>query len=186
MRIYEELFIIRPDAVEEEIEAYVEQVKNIITSANGTIGKLDKWGTRKLAYKIGKYAEGFYVLIQFTSGPELPKELERRLKVSDLVIKFVTVRIDLKLKKLEKRTKQREKRAKRKPRVETPAPSAPTAAVAPGTPIPGAPAPGVPAPAEAAPVAAAAEPTHAEPAPAESAPAAAPEAAEAVTPPVAE
>jgi len=142
MRIYEELFIVRPDAAEEEIDAYVEQIKTVITSASGTVDKLDKWGLRKLAYKIRKYREGYYVLLQFTCGSDLPKEIERRLNVSDLVIKFQTVRVDEKLKKLEKRTKLREKRAKRKPKVETPPPAAPAAVpAAPGTPVPGTPAP---------------------------------------------
>ena len=157
MRIYEQLFIIRPDAAEEEIEAYVEQLKGVISSAQGVVDKVEKWGSRKLAYKVGKYHEGYYVLFQFTCGPELPKELERRLKVSDLVLKFLTVRIDQKLKKLEKRSKVREKRAKRKPKVETPSPAVPAGIAAP---LPGAPMPGAPAPAEHPPAEPAAAETH--------------------------
>lgn len=131
-RIYEELFIVKPDAPEEEIDQFTEQIKTIITTAGGVVDKADKWGTRKLAYRIGKLEEGFYVLLQFTSGPETVKEIERRLRVSDLVVKFLTVRIDEKLKKIEKRKKEREKRAKRRP--------APVAAAAP----PGRPAEAVP------------------------------------------
>lgn len=133
MRIYEELFIVRPDASEEEIDAYVEQIKQIITTAQGTVDKVDKWGVRKLAYRVEKRNEGYYVLIQFTAGPDVVKEVERRMRVTDFVMKFITVRIDEKLKKLDKRKKQREKRAKRKP-----APAAVSA------PVPGAPAPGMP------------------------------------------
>ncbi len=70
---------------------------------------------RKLAYRVQKRNEGFYVLLQFTAKPETVKEVERRLRVSDLVMKFITVRIDEKLKKIEKRKKAREKRAARKP-----------------------------------------------------------------------
>jgi small subunit ribosomal protein S6 len=173
MRIYEELFIIRPDAVEEEIDAYVEQVKNIITDGKGTVEKLEKWGNRKLAYKVRKYSEGYYVLIQFSCNSELPKEIERRLRVSDLVIKFVTVRIDEKLKKLEKRAKQREKRAKRKPKVEMPAPAAPGVASVPGAPAPAGPTPGAPAPGAPAPSVPAPSVPPA-PAPVEAAPEAAP------------
>ena len=147
MRIYEQLFIVRPDAAEEEIDAYIEQLKGVISSAQGVVDKVEKWGARKLAYKVGKYHEGYYVLIQFTCGPDLPREMERRLKVSDLVLKFLTVRIDEKLKKLEKRGKIREKRAKRKPKVEAPVPASPGGAAAP---LPGAPVPGTPAPAEPA------------------------------------
>lgn len=149
MRIYEELFIVRPDAAEEEIDAYIEQVKGVITSGGGTVDKVDKWGVRKLAYRVEKRSEGFYVLVQFTAGPEAVKEVERRMRVTDMVMKWITVRIDEKLKKLEKRTKQREKRAKRRPPVERPVPAA-SAPAAPAAPIPGAPMPGAPV-AEAAP-----------------------------------
>lgn len=141
MRIYEELFIVRPDVVvEETIDPFVEQLKLVITSAGGTVDKVDKWGIRKLAYRVQKRNEGYYVLLQFTSGPDAVKELERRLRVSDLVLKFLTVRIDEKLKKLEKRKKDREKRAKRKPAVAAPPravpePAAPAAPEMPGAPV---------------------------------------------------
>ncbi len=134
MRIYEELFIVRPDATEEEIDAFVEQLKGVVTSGGGTVDKADKWGVRKLAYRVKKRDEGFYVLLQITSGPEAVKELERRFRVSDLVMKFITVRIDEKLKKIEKRRKEREKRAKRKPAPATPPPAAPRPA-APAEPV---------------------------------------------------
>ncbi|MFB3778572.1 MAG: 30S ribosomal protein S6 [Bryobacteraceae bacterium] len=125
MRIYEELFIIKPDATEEEIDQVVEQVRSLIVSAGGTVDKIDKWGIRKLAYRVKKQHEGFYVLFQFSSSPDAVKEVERRLRVSDLVLKFLTVRIDEKLKRIEKRKKRREKRAARKPAPAGPAPQAP-------------------------------------------------------------
>lgn len=166
MRIYEELFIVRPDAPEEEIDAFVEQVKQVITASGGTVEKVDKWGIRKLAYRVAKQSEGFYVLIVFHAGPGTVKEVERRMRVTDMVIKFISVRIDEKLKKLEKRQKQREKRAKRKPQVTAapgvavPGAAVPGAAVpgavvppAPSAPTPGAPAPGAPAPSTPAPAA---------------------------------
>ena len=154
MRTYEELFILRPDAPEEEIDPFLEQLRQLVTNGGGTVDKLDKWGIRRLAYRVGKRDEGYYVLLQTTAGPEVVKELERRFRVSDLVLKFITVRIDEKLKRLEKRKKAREKRARRKP--------APQVAATPGQAAPGrpqgpaapAPAPGIPgepatAPAEA-------------------------------------
>lgn len=153
MRIYEELYILRPDATEEDVDASVEMVKSIVTTAGGTIDKVDKWGVRKLAYRLKKLSEGFYVLIQFTAKPEVVKELERRLRVSDAVVKFITVRIDEKLKWLEKRKKIREKRAARKPPPVVgppaiqPVPAAPpaVAAPAPGLPVePPTPAPDAP------------------------------------------
>ena len=125
MRIYEELFIVRPDATEEEVDPLVEQLKNVITQAGGTLDKAEKWGVRKLAYKILKYNEGQYVLLQFSSKPETVKEVERRLRVADLVLKYLTVRIDEKLKRIEKRKKAREKRAARKPAAPAPAAAAP-------------------------------------------------------------
>jgi small subunit ribosomal protein S6 len=163
MRIYEELFILRPDAVEEEIDAYIEQIKALITSSKGTVDKVEKWGVRKLAYRVEKRNEGFYILIQFsTESPALVKEVERRMRVTDSVMKWITVRTDEALKKLEKRKLQREKRAKRKPQITaTPAPAVPMAPALPAEPALAAPGqPGVttapvahPAPAHAAPAA---------------------------------
>jgi small subunit ribosomal protein S6 len=153
MRIYEELFVIRPDATDEEIDPLIEQLTTVITSKGGKVDKTDKWGVRKLAYKIEKRSEGYYVLIQFTAGPEIVRELERRLRVADMVMKFITVRIDEKLKKIDKRKKQREKRAARRPAPPVAPPSMPSMAEPPaaGGPIPGAPMPGAPAPARPAP-----------------------------------
>ena len=147
MRVYEELFIVRPDATDEEIDPLIEQLKGVITQGGGTVEKADKWGVRKLAYRVQKRNEGFYILFQFTAGPTLVKELERRLRVTDMVLKFITVRIDEKMKRIEKRRKAREKRAARKPAPPA-APAAPMFAseppAAPGSPIPGAPMPGAP------------------------------------------
>ena len=141
MRIYEELFIVKPDAPEEEVDSFVEHLRSQLTTAGATVDKVEKWGKRRLAYKVDKYREGAYVLFQFTAGPETVKELERRLRVSDVVLKFITVRIDETLKRLEKRKKQRDKRAAKR------------ASQAPAAPAPGAPsmerqmAEGTPAPA---------------------------------------
>src|SRR5579864_6753401 len=111
MRIYEELFIIKPDTPEEEIDQFIEQMKSVVTTSGGSMDKVEKWGKRRLAYRVDKYREGSYVLVQFTAGPESVKELERRLRVADVVLKFLTVRIDQTLKRLEKRKKVRDKRA---------------------------------------------------------------------------
>ncbi len=146
MRIYEELYILKPDVTEEDVDASIELIRGIVTSAGGTVDKVDKWGTRRLAYRVAKVSEGFYILIQFSTGPETVKEIERRLRVSDNVLKYLTVRIDEKLKWLEKRKKIREKRAAKRP-------PAPPPQAMPAAPAPGAPAPAMPgAPAAAAPV----------------------------------
>ena len=141
MRIYEELFIVRPDATEEEVDPLIEQLKNVVAQTGGTLEKTEKWGVRRLAYRVLKYNEGQYILLQFSAKPETVKEIERRLRVADLVLKFLTVRIDEKLKRIEKRKKAREKRALRKP---APAP-APAAVASPSMPAePAAPMPGPP------------------------------------------
>ena len=148
MRVYEELFILKPDTVEEEVDGFVEQIQHVITNGKGTVDKTDKWGVRKLAYRVQKYNEGLYVLIQFSSTPDLVKEVERRMRVADQVIKFITVRIDEKQKKIEKRKKARDKRAARRPApppMATPAAPAIPAAAAPAMPgEPGHSAPGAP------------------------------------------
>lgn len=151
MRIYEELFIVKPDAPEEEVDAFVSQLEATITQAGGKVEKVDKWGTRKLAYKVQKYSDGNYILMLFHCNPETVKELERRLRVSDVVLKYMTSRMDETLKWIEKRKKEREKRAARKPAPVAPTPAAPQAAgepaAVPGAPMPGAPAPAAPVPA---------------------------------------
>ena len=143
-RIYEELFIIRPDATDEEITPIVEQIRGVITNAAGTVDKEERWGVRKLAYRVQKRNEGFYVLLQFSTDPQTVKEIERRLRVNDSVLKFLTVRIDEKLKKIEKRRKEREKRAARRPAQAAAMPSAPAESVIPASPVPAAPMPGAP------------------------------------------
>jgi small subunit ribosomal protein S6 len=172
MRVYEELFIVRPDAPDEDVDKLIEQSQTFLTGAGATVDKVDKWGKRKLAYRIGKFREGTYILIQFSAKPETVKEVERRLRVNDLVIKFITVRIDENLKRIEKRKKQRDKRAARRPAPVVPQPSvaqqmlggAEKPASVPGLPSPGQPpaaahaapaqpaSPAAPAQAEAAPV----------------------------------
>ncbi len=146
MRVYEELFIVRPDATEEQVDALVEAARQTVISGGGTVDKVEKWGVRRLAYRVAKREEGFYVLMQFTSDPDPVKEVERRFRVSDDVLKFLTVRIDEKLKKAEKRRKEREKRAKRKPQIAA-APARPAAPATPAAPAPGAPVPAGSAPA---------------------------------------
>ncbi len=159
MRIYEELFIIRPDAIDEVVDPLVEQLKGVVTQAGGTIDKTEKWGVRKLAYRVQKHNEGQYILIQFSAEPSTVKEVERRLRVADVVLKYMTVRIDEKLKRIEKRKKAREKRAARKPAVVPSLPSiaTPLQPAEPGGPMPGAPVaastvPPPPAPGSAQPV----------------------------------
>jgi small subunit ribosomal protein S6 len=140
MRIYEVLFIIRPDVPEEELDGIVEPLKSVVTAAGGAIDKVDKWGKRRLAYRVQKYRDGYYMLLQLSTENTVDtvKEVERRLRVSDTVIKFITVRIDQDLKRLEKLKKKREKRAQRKPSAPVP-----EAAAAPANPMPAVPEPAI-------------------------------------------
>ncbi len=128
MRIYEQLFIVRPDAAQEEIDSFLEQITGVIAAGGGNVRKVEKWGIRKLAYPVEKRHEGYYVLLEYGSAPDVVKEIERRFRVSDLVLKYLTVRIDQKLKWLEKRKRERERRAQQKP--------APQPATVPGEPVP--------------------------------------------------
>ena len=131
MRIYEELFIVKPDAPEEEVDQFVETLRTQMTAAGATVDKVEKWGKRRLAYRVDKYREGSYVLFQFTAGPETVREFERRLRVSDVVLKFLTVRIDETLKRLDKRKKERDKRAAKRA---ASAPAGPAPGLAPALP----------------------------------------------------
>ncbi len=146
------MFIVDPKATEEQTDAVVAQIEEIVKAAGGSIDKVDKWGIRKLAYRVRKQTEGFYVLVRFSAaGSAVVRESERKLRVDETVLKYLTVRIDEKLKWLEKRQKVREKRAARKPQPTRAEPKA--APREPAATVPGAPAaPTAPA-ASAAPVA---------------------------------
>lgn len=93
MNNYELMFIIEAALEDDKKEATVEMVKEII-SAGGEVGEVDLWGMKKLAYPIEKKNEGYYVLINFKANADLPKELDRRLKISDSVIRHIIVNTD--------------------------------------------------------------------------------------------
>ena len=151
MRIYENLFIVKPDATEEEVDALVEQMSKNVTSHGGTVDKVEKWGKRRLAYRVEKHREGYYILLQFSTDAASVREFERRMRVQDAIIKFITVRIDETLKRIDKRKKVREKRAHRRPQPVAPQPSLAQQMLGGGEgaahPAPGAPAVSQPAPA---------------------------------------
>jgi small subunit ribosomal protein S6 len=93
MNNYEVMFIIEAALEDEKKEAAVEMVKEVI-SAGGEVGKVDIWGMRKLAYPIEKKNDGYYVVIEFKANPDLPKELDRRLKISDSIIRHIIINKD--------------------------------------------------------------------------------------------
>lgn len=94
MKKYETLFVLNPTLNEEELKAAEEKIKGVIENGGGVIENIDLWGKRRLAYEINHITEGYYVLINFNAGPELPKELDRILRISDKVIRHIVVRID--------------------------------------------------------------------------------------------
>lgn len=95
MRKYEVMFILRPDLDEEKINELVERFKNIITENGGELTKVDTWGKRRLAYEIQHVREGYYVVFQFNSQPDVAKEMDRVLKITDGVLRHIIVREDV-------------------------------------------------------------------------------------------
>ena len=93
-RKYELVYVVSPDATEEQVTGLHTEVEGIVQRLNGTLEKTDNWGRRKLAYEIGRHKEGTYVLETILGSGELMKEIERRLKVNDLIIRQLVVRVD--------------------------------------------------------------------------------------------
>lgn len=114
MRTYETIFILKPDLPEEDASRFVTQMEGVVTSTGGTLQKTNRMGRRRLAYHIQKYHEGEYVLLVSEAEPATVQEVERRLKVAEPVLKFMTVRTDEGLKRLAKKQQERAKRAARK------------------------------------------------------------------------
>jgi len=129
-RLYDLIFICRPDTPEAEADKVLAALEHSAVEKGGKVEKMEKWGTRRLAYRVHKHREGQYFFMQLrgTQG-EMIKELERRLKVADPVIKYLTVRLDEEIKRQKKLVHRRERRAARRPRKS--APAAPPAAAEP-------------------------------------------------------
>ena len=116
-RVYEILFIADPNLGEPEVDALAAQVQGFIEKEGGRIQKLEKWGKKRLAYAVGKHREGSYVLIVAEGGSALVKEVERRIRVTDGIIRFITVRVDEELRRAEgRRARRAADEAKRKSR----------------------------------------------------------------------
>jgi small subunit ribosomal protein S6 len=122
MRNYEIMFIVNPNAPEEEIDKINTQLEGIITAGGGKVEKIEKMGKRRLAYDVDKHREGFYVLFVIAANGDIVKECERRLRVMDAVIKYITVRTDEDARRFEKIKSYRQKRAARRGSGRKPAP----------------------------------------------------------------
>ena len=144
-RLYEVMFIVRPDLEEEEVDKLIAGFESSVTNGGGAVKSVEKMGRRKLAYDVRKFSDGNYILLNVEAGGDVVHELERRLRVTEPVIKFITVRMDEEEKRVAKMKAIRA--TKKKLSAELPAPVVHAAPAAPA----------------AAPVAAAAEP-EAEPA----------------------
>ena len=127
-RTYEILFIADPNLGEPEVDALTAHVQSYVEKEGGKVEKVEKWGKKRLAYLVKRHREGSYVLLVAAGGPDMMKEVERRIRVTDGVIKFMTVRVDEDLKKAERRKARRvaedEKRRRHSPeRAPLPPPS---------------------------------------------------------------
>jgi|YNPBryBLVA2012_1023415.scaffolds.fasta_scaffold25640_3 small subunit ribosomal protein S6 len=96
MRAYELTFIVRPDVSEDDLTATIEQVRGWITTQDNTVGRVDRWGRRRLAYPINNQREGHYVMMEASLAPETIAELERNLKLSDVILRYLLIRADSK------------------------------------------------------------------------------------------
>lgn len=121
-RSYELMFIVRPDMVDEDLNKLISTLESSVTSAGGA-AKSEIWGKRRLAYKVAKFNDGIFVLLMIEGTGTIIHEVERRLRVTEQVIKFLSVRTDEEVKRLDKIKKLRD--AKKKVSA---APAAPAAA----------------------------------------------------------
>lgn len=94
MNKYESIYVIRPTVEEEGIKALVERFSNLIQQEGGQVENIDEWGKRRLAYPIDDLKEGYYVLMNFSADSDVPQELERNYKITDSIIRFLTIRLD--------------------------------------------------------------------------------------------
>src|SRR5580692_10434795 len=101
-RTYELMFIVRPDMAEEDQDKLISTLEHAVTSSGGVVKSVEKMGKRRLAYMVRRFHDGLYMLLTVEGSGGLVHELERRLRVTEPVIKFITVRIDEEQKRLDK------------------------------------------------------------------------------------
>ena len=94
MRMYETIYIVKPDLADEDTKALNAKVQEVITTANGEIKKLEDWGLRKLAYPISKIPRGRYMYMRFDAVAETIAEMERRLRLDDRVLRYQSVKLE--------------------------------------------------------------------------------------------
>ncbi len=119
-RTYELMFIVRPDMAEEDQDKLISTLSTVVTSSGGNVKNVEKWGKRRLAYTVRRFHDGLYMLLTVEGSGGLIHELERRLRVTEPVIKFLTVRIDEEQKRLDKIKAIKDARRKAPPAPVTP------------------------------------------------------------------
>jgi len=130
-RTYEVMYIVRPDLAEEETERVISTVESGATAAGVAVKNAERMGKRRLAYKVRKFQDGVYVLLTVEGPGSAVAELERRLRVTEPVIKYITVRVDEEQKRLAKIKKIRDSKVRQRPQTtEAAAGSGPTPATA--------------------------------------------------------
>lgn len=92
MNNYEILYIIKSKLEDEAKNTVIKKFEDMVTSSGGTVDKIDKWGTKKFAYPIDYMEDGYYVLMNFSSSSELPKELERQMRISDDIVRYMVIK----------------------------------------------------------------------------------------------
>jgi len=101
-RFYEVMYIVRPDLEDADVDKLIEGFEQTVKNGGGNVRSTEKWGRRKLAYTVRKFNDGNYILMTIDADGKLVAELERRLRVTEQVIKFITVRMDEEQKRLDK------------------------------------------------------------------------------------
>jgi small subunit ribosomal protein S6 len=101
-RTYELMFIVRPDMTDEDLDKLISTLQSVVPTSGGNVVKVEKMGKRRLAYTVRRFHDGIYVLMIVEGGGAVIHELERRLRVTEPVIKFLTVRVDEEQKRLAK------------------------------------------------------------------------------------
>src|SRR5919206_3625731 len=114
-RVYEVVFIVDPGTQEEDLTRLTDNLRGIVTSGGGTVTKSEVMGRRQLAYKVGRRNEGIYVLFEIEGTGREIAELERRMRVSDQVLRYLTVRVDEDRRRAEKLKARRARKAAKRP-----------------------------------------------------------------------
>lgn len=115
MRSYEVVFIAAPTLTAEELEAFIGQMQSVLEGKNAKVVKVDNWGKKTLAYRIKRFRDGYYVVFTIEGDGPAIAELERRFRVTDFIIRFLSVRIDQDLKRAEKIKATRQRKMARRP-----------------------------------------------------------------------